>query len=43
MGYLWRAIDAEGEVLDVLVQSKAKEARRTETDAQAPEEVRFRS
>src|SRR3984885_9765175 len=22
MGYLWRAVDAEGEVLDVLVQSK---------------------
>jgi putative transposase len=39
MVYLWRAVDAEGEVLDVLVQSQAKHARRAETDAQAPEEV----
>jgi putative transposase len=22
MGYLWRAVDAEGEVLDLLIQSK---------------------
>src|ERR1700739_871254 len=29
MVYLWRAVDAEGEVLDVLVQSKR--ARRAET------------
>ncbi len=33
MVYLWRAVDAEGEVLDVLVQSKRKTARRPETDA----------
>ena len=30
--YLWRAVDCEGEVLDVLVQS-----RRTETDAKTPQ------
>ena len=34
MVYLWRAVDAEGEVLDVLVQSKRKQACRAETDAQ---------
>ena len=28
--YLWRAVDAEGEVLDVLVQSKRGQAGRTE-------------
>jgi transposase-like protein len=27
MVYLWRAVDAEGEVLDVLVQSKRDESR----------------
>ena len=41
MVYLWRAVDAEGEVLDVLVHSK--QARRVETDAQASEEIRRRS
>ena len=39
MVYLWRAVDAEGEVLDVLVQSK-QQARRVETDAQAFKEIR---
>jgi putative transposase len=43
MGYLWRAVDAEGEVLDVLVQSKRKQARRSEFDAEATEEVCLRS
>ena len=38
MVYLWRAVDAEGEVLDVLIQSKRK-ALCAETDAQALEEV----
>jgi putative transposase len=28
MVYLWRAVDAEGEVLDVLVQSKRDKAPR---------------
>jgi hypothetical protein len=40
MVYLWRAVDAEGEVIDVLVQSK--QACRAETDAQTPEEMRVR-
>ena len=31
MVYLWRAVDAEGEVLDVLVQFEAQQARRVET------------
>ena len=39
MVYLWRAVDAEGEVLDVLVQIQAEQARGAETDAQAFEEV----
>ena len=43
MVYLWRAVDAEGEVLDVLVQSKQKQARGPQTDAQALEEVCLRS
>jgi transposase-like protein len=38
MVYLWRAVDAEGEVLDVLVQEE--QACRAETHAQAFEEVR---
>src|ERR1700757_1386757 len=41
MVYLWRAVDAEGEVLDVLVQSKRKQAGSVETYAQAYEEIRF--
>jgi len=45
MVYLWRVVDAEGDVLDVLVQSKRNKhaARRPETDARAPEEVCLRS
>ena len=43
MVYLWRAVDAEGEVLDVLVQSKRNKRGRAETDAQASEEMRLRS
>ena len=34
MVYLWPPVDAEGEVLDVLIQSKRKEACRAETDVQ---------
>jgi transposase-like protein len=37
MVYLWRAVDAEGEVLDVLVQSKRDKHVALETDAQAAE------
>jgi hypothetical protein len=39
MVYLWRAVDAEGEVLDVLVQAKKEQACRAETHAQAFEEI----
>jgi putative transposase len=42
MVYLWRAVDAEGEVLDVLVQSK-RDKHRVETNAQASKEIRRRS
>src|SRR5215203_1970545 len=41
--YLWRAVDAEGEVLDVLVQARRDNRRRQEADAQAPEEAWDRS
>ena len=37
--YLWRAVDAEGEVLDVLVQTQKEQARRAETHAEAFEEI----
>jgi transposase-like protein len=40
MVYLWRAV--EGEVLDVLVQSKRNKHAALETDAQASEEIRLR-
>ena len=43
MAYLCRALDAEGEVLDVLVQFQVQQACRVETDAQASEEIRRRS
>ena len=36
------SVDAEGKVLDVLVQSKQKQARRLEADAQAFEEICLR-
>jgi DDE domain len=39
MVYLWRAVDAEGEVLDVLVQKQEERAGRPETHAQASEEI----
>jgi transposase-like protein len=42
MIYLWRAVDAEGEVLEVLVQSKRNKDA-AETDAKASEEIRLRS
>jgi putative transposase len=35
MVYLWRAVDAEGEVLDVLVQAKRNKRGGAETHAQA--------
>ena len=38
MVYLWRAVDAEGEVPDVMVQSK-EQAGAAETHAQAFEEL----
>ena len=37
--YLWRAVDAEGEVLDVLVQTRTQQAGGTQIDAQAFEEI----
>jgi DDE domain len=37
--YLWRAVDAEGEVLDVLVQTKEEQAGGAKIDAQAAEEI----
>ena len=40
MVYLWRAVDAEGEVLDVLVQAKRNNGG-IETHAQAFEEIRL--
>jgi putative transposase len=42
MVYLWRAVDAEGEILDVLVQSK-RDQHAAPNHAQAVEEIRFRS
>ena len=41
MVYLWRAVDAEGEVLDVLVQAKRNEQGGVETHAQAFDEMRL--
>jgi len=41
--YLWRAVDAEGEVLDVLVQAKRNKHAALKALAQAVEEVRLRS
>src|SRR5438046_1680843 len=37
--YLWRAVDAEGEVLDCLVQSRRDKTSGEETDAQTSEEA----
>ena len=39
MVYLWRAVDAEGEVLDVLVQSRRNKGAALKLNAQAFEEV----
>ncbi len=39
MVYLWRAVDAEGEVLDVLVQTRRNKTGGAEIDAQAFEEI----
>ena len=41
--WLWRAVDDEGEVLDLLVQPKARQGCNRETDAQAAQETRFRT
>jgi len=43
MVYLWRAVDAEGEVLDCAGSVQTKQARCAETDAQASEEIWLRS
>jgi transposase-like protein len=43
MVYLWRAVDAEGEVLDVLVLSKRDKRAALKTNAQASKEIRRRS
>ena len=37
--YLWRAMDAEGEVLDVLVQTRRNKLAALKIDAQAFEEI----
>src|ERR1700720_1528186 len=37
--YLWRAVDAEGEVLDVLVQTRRNRRAALKFDAQAAEEI----
>ena len=41
MVYLWRAVDAEGEVLDVLIQSRRNKRAALRLDAQAFEEIRL--
>ena len=41
--WLWRAVDDEGEVLDLLVQRRRDKADRRETDAQAAQETRLRA
>ena len=43
MVYLWRAVDAEGEVLDVLVQSKLNKHAALKLNAQTSKEIRRRS
>jgi putative transposase len=37
--YLWRAVDAEGEVLDVLVQTRRNKRAALKIDAQAADEI----
>jgi hypothetical protein len=41
--YLWRAVDHEGEVLDILVQRRRHTRGGAATDAQAAEEARLRA
>ena len=41
--YLWRAVDHEGEVLDMLVQRPARQAGGTPADAQAAQEAGLRA
>jgi putative transposase len=43
MVYLWRGLDSEGEVLDVLVQSKRDKRAALKTDAQTSQEIWLRS
>jgi transposase-like protein len=38
--YLWRAVDHEGEVLDMLIQRR-RDTRAAAADAQAAQEARF--
>ena len=37
--YLWRAVDSEGEVLDILVQSREEQESSTQADAQTAQEA----
>src|SRR5215469_15996089 len=39
--YLWRAVDHEGEVLDLLVQRRREHSSGAEVDAQASQEARI--
>jgi transposase-like protein len=41
--YLWRAVDHEGEVLDMLVQSRPRQAGGAAADAQAAQETGLRA
>ena len=43
MAYLWRAVDSEGEIVDVLVQTKRNKAAALTIDAKASEEIWFRT
>jgi hypothetical protein len=43
MVYLWRAVDAEGEVLDVLAQAKRNRHAALRIDAQTSKEIRLRA
>ena len=40
--YLWRVVDHEGEVLDMLVKRRARYPGRLDADAQAAQEARLR-
>ena len=41
--YVWRAVDSEGEVLDILVQPRRDRKAALEADAKTPEEARRRA